>query len=39
MTRKENKIYWSVKDEEPDNTLRRTGYGRAYGPLLKETTQ
>ena len=36
---KGKKGYWKLKDEALDRTLWRTGFGRGYGPVLKETTE
>jgi len=36
---KEKRRYWNFKEEELDRTLWRTGLGRVYGNVLKQTTQ
>jgi len=28
---------WKLKDEALDRTLRRTGFGRGYGPVVRRT--
>jgi len=30
--------YWKLKEETPDHTLRRTCFGRGYGPVVRQTT-
>jgi hypothetical protein len=34
---KEKKIYWKLKQEALDRTLRRICFGRGYGPVVRET--
>jgi len=36
---KETREYWKLKEEALDRTLWRTGYGRFYGPLVRQTTE
>ena len=36
---KETRGYWKLKEEEPDLTKWRTGYGRGYGPVVGQTTE
>jgi hypothetical protein len=35
---KEKRGYWNFEEEELDRTLWRTGFGRGYGSVLKQTT-
>jgi hypothetical protein len=35
---KEKRGYWKLKEEALDHTLRRTRFGRVYGPVVKQTT-
>ena len=30
--------YWKLKEEAPYRTQWRTGFGRGYGPLVRQTT-
>jgi hypothetical protein len=30
--------YWELKEEALDRTLRRTRFGRGYGPVVRQTT-
>jgi len=34
---KESRKYWNLKEEAPDRTLWRSGFGRGYGPLTVQT--
>ena len=36
---KESRGYWKLKGEAPDHTLGRTGFGRGYGPVLRQTAK
>jgi hypothetical protein len=36
---KGKKGYWKLKDEAPDCTLWRTGFGRGCGPVLRKATK
>jgi hypothetical protein len=36
---KEKRRYWKLKEEALDCTLWRTGFGRGYGPLVRQTTE
>jgi hypothetical protein len=36
---KEKKRYWKLKEEALDRTLWRTRFGRAYGPVVRQTTE
>jgi hypothetical protein len=36
---KKKRRYWKLKDEALDRTLRRTRFGRGYGPVVKQTTE
>jgi hypothetical protein len=31
--------YWKLKDEALDRTLWRTGFGRGYGPVVRQTAR
>jgi hypothetical protein len=35
---KQARRYWKLKEEAQDRTLRRTQFGREYGPVARETT-
>jgi hypothetical protein len=35
---KEARGYWKLQEEVQDRTLRRTQFGRGYGPVARETT-
>jgi hypothetical protein len=37
--RKETRRYWKLKEEALDRTVRRTRFGRGYGPVLRQTTE
>ena len=37
--RKETKGYWKLKEEALDRTLWRTRFGRAYGTVLRQTSE
>jgi len=39
MTFKEKRGYWKLKEEALDHTLRRTRFGRVYGPVVRQTTE
>jgi hypothetical protein len=36
---KETKGYWELKEEAIDRNVRRTGFGRSYGPVVRQTTE
>jgi hypothetical protein len=36
---KEKRRYWKLKEEALDRTLWRTGFGRGYGPVVRQTTE
>jgi hypothetical protein len=36
---KEKKRYWKLKEEALERTLWRTGFGRGYGPVVRQTTE
>ena len=36
---KEERGYWKLKDEALDRTLRRTRFGRVYGPVVRLNTK
>jgi hypothetical protein len=36
---KEKRRYWKLKEEALDRTLWRTRFGRAYGPVVRQTTE
>ena len=36
---KETRGYWKLKEEIPDRTVWRTGFGRGYGPVVRQTTE
>jgi hypothetical protein len=36
---KEKRGYWKFKEEALDGTLWRTCFGRAYGPVVRQTTE
>jgi hypothetical protein len=36
---KEKKRYWKLKEEALNRTLWRTGFGRVYGPVERQTTE
>ena len=36
---KEKRVYFKLKEEAPDRTLRRTRCGRRYGPVVRQTTE
>jgi len=33
---KEKRSYWKLKEEALDRNMWRTGYGRGYGPAVKQ---
>jgi hypothetical protein len=35
---KEARRYWKLKEEPQDHTLRRTQFGKGYGPVTRQTT-
>jgi hypothetical protein len=37
--RKETRVYWRLKEEALDNTGWRTGYGRGYGPVVRQARE
>jgi hypothetical protein len=36
---KEKRRYWKLQEEALDRTLRRTRFGRGYGPAVRQTTE
>jgi hypothetical protein len=36
---KENRGYWKLKEEALDRILRRTCFGRGYGPVVRQTEE
>jgi hypothetical protein len=36
---KEKRRYWKLKEEALDRTLWRTGFGKGYGPVVRQTTE
>jgi transcription elongation GreA/GreB family factor len=34
---KERREYCKLKEEALDRTVRRTGFGRGYGPVVRQT--
>jgi hypothetical protein len=36
---KEKRRYWKLEEEALDLTLWRTGFGRGYGPVVRQTTE
>jgi hypothetical protein len=36
---KEKRRYWKLKEEALDRTLWRTGFGRGYGPVVRQTAE
>jgi hypothetical protein len=36
---KEKRRYWKLKEEVLDRTLWRTGFGRGYGPVVRQTAE
>ena len=36
---KENRGYWKLKEGAPGRTLCGTCFGRAYGPVVRQTTE
>jgi hypothetical protein len=34
---KETTRHWKLKEEEVDRTFWRTGFGRGYGPVVRQT--
>ena len=34
---KETTEYWKLKEEALDRTVWRTGFGRGYGPVVRQT--
>jgi hypothetical protein len=36
---KETRHHWKLKEEALDRTLWRTGFGRGYGPVVRQTTE
>jgi hypothetical protein len=34
---KEKRRYWKLKEEALDHTVWRTGFGRGYGPVVRQT--
>jgi hypothetical protein len=35
----EKGVYWGLKEEALDRTLWRTGLGRGYGPVVRQTAE
>jgi len=35
---REKTWHWKLKEEAQDRTLPRTGFGRGYGPVVRQTT-
>jgi hypothetical protein len=36
---KEKRGYWKLKEAALDRTVRRTCFGRGYGPVVRQTTK
>jgi hypothetical protein len=36
---KETRGYWKLKEQAPDRTVWRTGFGRGCGPVVRQTAQ
>jgi hypothetical protein len=36
---KEKRGYWKLKQEALHRSMWRTGYGRGYGPVVRQTTK
>jgi hypothetical protein len=36
---KEKRGYWKLKEEALGRTLWKTGYGRGYGPVVRQTAE
>jgi hypothetical protein len=36
---KEKRRYWKLKEEALDRSLWRTGFGRGYGPVVRQTAE
>jgi hypothetical protein len=36
---KEGRGYWKLKEEALDRTVWRTGFGRCYGPAVRQTAK
>jgi hypothetical protein len=36
---KENRRYWNLKEKALDRSLWRTGFGRGYGTVVRQTTK
>jgi hypothetical protein len=36
---REKRRYWKLKEEALDRTLWRTGFGRGYRPVVRQTTE
>ena len=36
---KEKRVYWKLKEEALDRSLRRTRFGRVNGPVARQTTE
>jgi hypothetical protein len=39
LTFGETREYWQFKEEAPDRTLWRTGFGEGYGLVVRQTTK
>jgi len=35
----DNRGYWILKEEATDRALWRTGFGRGYGPVVRQTAE
>jgi hypothetical protein len=35
----EKRRYWKLKQEALDRTVWRTGFGRSYGPVVRQATE
>jgi hypothetical protein len=36
---KEKREYWKLKEEALDSSLWRSGFGRGYGPVVRQTSE
>ena len=36
---KEKRRYWKFKEEAPDLNVWRTGFGRGYGPVVRQNEE
>jgi hypothetical protein len=39
VERQETRGYWKLKEEALERTVWRTGFGRACGPLVRQTAE